>query len=78
MAGNVTEWVADWYGESTYMRGSRKDPAGPKTGRNKVARGGAWDSNINLYARSGYRYQFPPNTISAAVGFRCAGDVKKE
>jgi serine/threonine-protein kinase len=78
MAGNVTEWVADWYSETYYRRAPDENPPGPSTGKAKVARGGAWDSNINLYARTGYRYYFPPDTKSASIGIRCAKDIKKE
>jgi len=78
MAGNVTEWTADWYSEDYYRRAPDRNPPGPSTGKARVARGGAWDSNINLYARTGYRYYFPSNKKSANIGFRCAEDVKKK
>lgn len=77
MAGNVTEWTADWYSENYYSRAPEKNPPGPVRGRTRVARGGGWDSNINLYARTGYRYNLPANTKSASLGFRCAMDAKK-
>jgi serine/threonine-protein kinase len=76
MAGNVMEWTADWYSENYYARAPSKNPLGPVTGALKVARGGAWDSNINLYARTGYRHYFPPDEKSPAIGFRCAKDLK--
>ncbi len=78
MAGNVTEWTADWYSESYYSRAPKVNPPGPTGGRSKVARGGAWDSSINLYARAGYRYYFSPDTMNAGIGFRCAVDIKKK
>ncbi|RJP17498.1 MAG: hypothetical protein C4520_16150 [Candidatus Abyssobacteria bacterium SURF_5] len=76
MAGNVMEWVNDWYFEDYYSNAPQKNPPGPHTGTLRVARGGAWDSNINLYARAGYRHFFEPNEKKASIGFRCAKDVE--
>jgi serine/threonine-protein kinase len=78
MAGNITEWTADWYSEDYYGRAPKTNPSGPLSGKAKVARGGAWDSNINLYARTAYRHYFQPDTRSASIGFRCVKDVKKK
>lgn len=78
MAGNVTEWVADWYDERYYFRAPGRNPPGPPRTDTKVARGGAWDGNVHSYARAGYRHYFPPNTKRANIGFRCAMDVEKE
>ena len=81
MAGNVTEWTNDWYSGNYYSKGHNENPRGPskkEAGETRVARGGAWDSNIASYARTGYRYYFPPNTKNASLGFRCAMDVKKK
>ncbi len=80
MAGNVTEWAADWYSETYYRSAPNENPPGPapSPGDAKVARGGAWDSNINLYARTGHRYHFPKDTKSASIGFRCAKNVEKK
>ena len=40
MAGNVGEWVADWYAESYYQQGENRNPKGPSTAQTKVLRGG--------------------------------------
>jgi formylglycine-generating enzyme required for sulfatase activity len=70
MAGNVWEWVADWYG--AYPSGPVSNPTGPLTGSYRVLRGGAW--GINTYnLRSAYRINYYPNNrIYYILGFRCA------
>ena len=47
MSGNVREWCQDWYGGSKYYqeckkKGRVKNPTGPKSGDNRVLRGGSW------------------------------------
>jgi formylglycine-generating enzyme required for sulfatase activity len=42
MAGNVWEWVADWYGEDYYRESPGENPLGPASGTNRVVRGGSW------------------------------------
>jgi serine/threonine-protein kinase len=75
LAGNAMEWVNDWYSETYYSHAPQKNPPGPSSGTFKVVRGGAWDSNINLYVRSGYRHYLRPDERKATVGFRCAKDA---
>jgi formylglycine-generating enzyme required for sulfatase activity len=68
MAGNVLEWVADWYGD--YPSGSVSNPTGPTIGESRVLRGGSFSYN-GYYIRSAVRERvYPVNTYSN-VGFRC-------
>ncbi|MFM7134807.1 MAG: SUMF1/EgtB/PvdO family nonheme iron enzyme [Planctomycetota bacterium] len=74
MAGNVREWVADWYGGSWYAWSPVSDPIGPATGSDRVVRGGAWIDGSNT-CRTSNRHYFPPVTTgSVFVGFRVARD----
>ena len=71
MAGNVWEWVQDWYGETYYSQSPAGNPQGPASGTDRVLRGGAWDFNEN-YVRSTYRYKSDPSDSYNVVGFRCS------
>ena len=77
MAGNVWEWVNDWWNSDYYQycvdHGIVNDPPGPATGTNRVSRSGSWGqyperlsvaARSNVFVHSSFGY--------SSVGFRCA------
>ncbi|MBM3394042.1 MAG: hypothetical protein FJY37_05300 [Betaproteobacteria bacterium] len=71
MAGNVAEWVNDWFASDYYQQGPPVTPRGPATGVWRVFRGGAWNDTV-LHLRSGFRNGTTPVTATSTLGFRCA------
>jgi formylglycine-generating enzyme required for sulfatase activity len=71
MAGNVLEWVSDWYDETYYESSPASNPLGPDTGNLRVLRGGSWN-NSDYSVRSAYRGADDPTNSVDNAGFRCA------
>ncbi len=71
MAGNVAEWVADFYSATYYAQASEHDPLGPASGDERVVRGGGFMSSPDDL-RSWVRAHALPTLTAADLGFRCA------
>ena len=71
MAGNVYEWVEDWYAANYYELSPTRNPQGPDHGQFKVLRGGSW-SDLPKYLLTYGRFKLPPETRNSYTGFRCA------
>ncbi|MEU6642723.1 formylglycine-generating enzyme family protein [Saccharomonospora sp. NPDC046836] len=70
--GNVWEWCADWWNETTYERGPVTSPSGPSAGIAKVTRGGSYlchESYCDRY-RNSARSSNTPDSSAGNIGFR--------
>lgn len=78
MAGNVSEWVADWYSATYYSiapggGAAWNNPPGPSGGTTKVVRGGNWFDNLCADStRCAARKALSPDSRAYNVGFRIA------
>ena len=71
MAGNVWEWVADWYDPVYYPVSPERNPLGPDAGVRRVFRGGSW-GYLPTFLRAADRARNRPTYAGFNVGFRCA------
>jgi len=74
MASNVLEWMADWYSETYYQNAPDRNPKGPDSGTERVARSGKNQDNM-LDLRCASRDYYPPRTMENFLGFRCAKSI---
>ncbi|MEO5956500.1 MAG: SUMF1/EgtB/PvdO family nonheme iron enzyme [Nitrospiraceae bacterium] len=70
-AGNVMEWVDDWYAETYFKEAPEQNPQSPESGNFRALRGGGYattGADIRITSRSKMVQDFRDETI----GFRCA------
>jgi formylglycine-generating enzyme required for sulfatase activity len=73
MAGNVWEWVADWYDAAYYQTSPRRNPQGPDQGTRKVLRSSGWQVETPQ-VRVFTRVASDPLDRNHSTGFRCGAD----
>ncbi len=78
MAGNVWEWVSDFYSETYYQVSPDHNPQGPNRGDGHTFRGGSWASELNtgmVFVTTTFRLWNKPFIRSNVLGIRCAMDA---
>jgi len=76
MAGNVYEWVNDYYGENYYDIAPSSNPTGPDTGNRRITRGSSFETDLTQIL-SGIRHQSTQDYHSYDLGFRCVVNQPK-
>lgn len=73
-AGNVFEWVADYYDPEYYSVAPDENPQGPESGTFRVLRGGSHPSVLDEFVETTFR--LPSQEFEGLIdaGFRCARD----
>lgn len=74
MAGNVAEWVMDYYDDDYYARSPKDNPRGPEKGAFCVVRGGGWLGGkmcadvVNRTALKPYWVEVVQDAVGADLG----------
>jgi iron(II)-dependent oxidoreductase len=74
LAGNIEEWVLDWYAADAYVLSPLEDPSGPADGTSRVTRGGSWlrlSGQLHAFTRT----PKAPGAREDKYGVRCCYPV---
>ncbi|MBI3098223.1 MAG: SUMF1/EgtB/PvdO family nonheme iron enzyme [Planctomycetes bacterium] len=72
LSGNVSEYCADRYADKYSGRAPERNPTGPASGPDRVARGASWYSNDLVDIRVAHRVKVAETTQDSGTGFRGA------
>jgi iron(II)-dependent oxidoreductase len=71
MAGNVREWVADWYDPHYYSYSPSSNPIGPASGTERSLRSTSYnETGQEILITARLRHE--PDSAGLSRGFRCA------
>lgn len=73
IVGNIFAWCYDW--DNPYVLTDEVDPIGKSTGTNKIAKGGHYDTDIQLHMRIQYHTKLVTTFNDSKVGLRTVRTV---